>query len=433
MTQVRDVLGRARPLAVAAVFVAASFIPLVSIASASAGVLANRSLLITSSREGDLPSTEDPGHPDNGTEVGHTYTFTPRTAGTIEGLSFEVCNTAFGYLEDNSCTGIPAGFDVTAAFTGVTVNTTTGWTFARISANEWTISKDASAIAVDGIDDVVTVVFPASASAYFTNPDAQGTFFSHIATYGDSTAVDYDANFNNTTNDEGTVTSAIVTSIDINTRVQETLKFSVEGDQRDVDDIPANANDNSSGNAYAGSGTFNGARLTTADVGVACSPLTGSGQISMGNFADNALASDTTYDAMSYFRMATNSASGARVYYAGETLRSSSELIDPIGATATLAAPGSEQFGLAFDDGQASHLLTDLTPEAAYANGRDFALAPDFEFAFVASSAAPNLLAASTGVVECDTGAVRYIANIADETAAGIYTTRIVYIAAPSY
>lgn len=93
--------------------------------------------------------------------------------------------------------------------------------------------------------------------------------------------------------------------------------------------------------------------------------------------------------------------------------------------------------------------LSTLTPAAQYANGagyvnaiynndaltdNQFATDPT-SFAFVAGSTLiPVPIASdSSNVVDCVTGKVRYIANIAATTPAGIYTTKINYIAAPQY
>lgn len=435
MTQVRDVLGRARPLAVAVAFVAASFIPLLSIHSASADALTNRSLMVTSSvTSGDSTSTVA-GNPGNGDKVGHTYTFTTGAGAAlaVQGISFEVCDSAFGYLATGGAAGhcvdttagadAVAGFDV-QGFTTVSVNGV-AFTFTRVDASYWTLTN-ATGTSLSA-ETQYTITFTPTASAYFVNPSADGTFFVHLALYG-TTSADYDTNFNDATFDEGTVTSSTATAIDINTRVQETLKFSVEGDMRD-----STANDNTSDTPAGGTGAFNEAALANAN----CDALNGSGRIVMGDTASNALSSGTTFDARSYFRLATNSANGAIVYYAGDTLRSgSTETIAEVGATATaIANPAStntEQFGMAFDLDSASHSFaggaTGLVANAQYTDD-------DTGVAFVSfgTNPAPQPIASSTGIVQCDTGAVRYIANIADETAAGIYATRVIYIASPSY
>jgi hypothetical protein len=439
MTQVRDVLGRARPLAVAVAFVAASFIPLLSIHSASAGAITDRSLLVTSTVPSNDPlstGSPDPGTATNGDEVGHTYGFTTsgQAAGAVATIHFIVCDEAFGYLDNGADCIAPTGFDNALSATGVGITLSTGTVTAttRVDANEWTLTV--TGLTLTGTPTALTATFDAN-SSYFVNPDmayldparavgagpVNGTYFAHVSLLTTGPV---------TTLDEGTVTNAVATAIDINTRVQETLKFSVEGDMRN-----ATPNDNS-GAPLAGVGAFNGATPPTGTT--ACDPLTGNGTIRMGDADSNALSTDVMYDAVSYFRLATNSAQGALVYYAGETLTSGLEDIDEVGAPAVAGAtPGAdEQFGLAFMPTNASNTVVaspvnegDLYPAAGYADDA-------VGFGFVSSTTSsdvPQPLAQSDGIVQCETGAVRYIANIVDDTAAGIYDTRVVYIAAPTY
>ncbi len=93
--------------------------------------------------------------------------------------------------------------------------------------------------------------------------------------------------------------------------------------------------------------------------------------------------------------------------------------------------------------------LTSLTPAAQYANGAGYINSiynnnaatnsqyngDGTSFAFKPESTLVPVPIASNGsdVVDCVTGKVRYIANIAATTPAGIYTTKINYIAAPQY
>lgn len=87
--------------------------------------------------------------------------------------------------------------------------------------------------------------------------------------------------------------------------------------------------------------------------------------------------------------------------------------------------------------------LYPLIPKAAYDSGAGVVNgeydtvngAVNTKFAFDANS---NLIPAAIAsedsqVVDCVTAKVRYIANIAATTPAGIYTTKINYIAAPQY
>jgi hypothetical protein len=80
--------------------------------------------------------------------------------------------------------------------------------------------------------------------------------------------------------------------------------------------------------------------------------------------------------------------------------------------------------------------LNPLVPEADYGGGSGtITSGGTAQFAFDSSSdTVPAPIATeSTQVVNCVTGKMRYIANIAATTPAGIYTTKINYIAAPQY
>jgi hypothetical protein len=85
--------------------------------------------------------------------------------------------------------------------------------------------------------------------------------------------------------------------------------------------------------------------------------------------------------------------------------------------------------------------LYPLIPEAAYDSGAGVVNAPEYgastdtKFAFdPTSNTFPSPIATeSNQVVDCVTAKVRYMANIAATTPAGIYTTKINFIAAPQY
>jgi len=88
--------------------------------------------------------------------------------------------------------------------------------------------------------------------------------------------------------------------------------------------------------------------------------------------------------------------------------------------------------------------LAPLAPRAAYANGAgndgqgninpEYGSTAGSTFAFdTNSNTIPTPFASGTDVVDCVTGKMRYVANIAATTPAGIYTTKINYIAAPQY
>jgi hypothetical protein len=90
--------------------------------------------------------------------------------------------------------------------------------------------------------------------------------------------------------------------------------------------------------------------------------------------------------------------------------------------------------------------LAPLVPEAAYSDGAGVinnvtspstpygaSLSSTFAFQPTSMSIPVAIASEDSQVVDCVTGKLRYIANIASTTPAGIYTTKINYIAAPQY
>lgn len=67
-----------------------------------------------------------------------------------------------------------------------------------------------------------------------------------------------------------------------------------------------------------------------------------------------------------------------------------------------------------------------------YLNGSD-PINTDFAFDTQSNLIPTPIATESNQVVDCVTGKMRYIANIAATTPAGIYTTKVNYIAAPQY
>ncbi|MDB5179761.1 MAG: hypothetical protein JWN12_393 [Candidatus Saccharibacteria bacterium] len=331
----------------------------------------------------------------------------------------------------------------------------------------------------------VKVIFFGTNTNYLTNPGA-GAFFVKINDYNDNTTLD------STTLVDGGVTVANVMnqSIQIQTKVLETMDFSVGT----VDPY-----------------TLSDAQLVIADPSRSthgqCDPILKTMTPGVGNadnsldlgdqVAENSLRTDKTYSTHSYWRLSSNSSAGATVYYSGVTLKNTvGDEIAPIGTAAAFPSRGTPQFGLAIANGSVTDESTTPTGHAVnysveetagkvYENGADknantqgvdasvatdtalltgyhapklAPLAPyaqydqgagivnpggaDYggsaataKFAFdPTSNTIPTPIASeSSSVVDCVTAKIRYIANIAATTPAGIYTTKINYIAAPQY
>lgn len=344
--------------------------------------------------------------------------------------------------------------------------------------------------------DYVKVIFFGTDSNYIINPGA-GSFFVKINTYNSDTAL----TAGNIIDGGVTVANVMNRSIEIQTKVLETMDFSVGTvDPYTLDSTQLQA----SSLAKANHGTCD--RILT---GMTTDASSGN-VLKMGNqTGENSLETDKTYSTHSYWRLSSNSSAGATVYYSGVTLSNTvGDQIDPIHSgdgVKTAPTPGSEQFGLALANGNGSDVsgnvgykvnykseddasklyedsadktaagiaalaglsgtgtgidastttdvganasyhtpqLYPLVPKANYLKGagtvnNNYASGSDpvsTEYAFKSdSNLIPEPIAQEGNqVVDCVTGKMRYVANIAATTPAGIYTTKINYIAAPQY
>lgn len=313
---------------------------------------------------------------------------------------------------------------------------------------------------VNGINpapnDLITVKFKASETNYITNPGS-GSFFVKINTYSDDntsgTALlpDTDANII----DGGvTVANVMTDSIHITTKVLETMSFSVGTRNRDTVVVAC---------GVGTPGVPEGCEDENAVHGT-CSPIQqiNNNQLNLGDpNAEYSLETDKAWDVHSYWRLSSNSSGGATVYYSGDTLRNTvGDHIEAIGATKATSTPGTEQFGLGFvdagalsenfdpaftalvdapDDNYRLPGLYTLGMDAQYntAEGEigELGTPGTAQFAFQEESNTSPVAIASDDdeVISCSTAKMRYVANIGADTPAGVYTTKINYLAAPQY
>ncbi|UTX51416.1 hypothetical protein KI440_00420 [Candidatus Saccharibacteria bacterium TM7i] len=315
----------------------------------------------------------------------------------------------------------------------------------------------------DGIDNVpanaqIRIVFLATENKYITNPGS-GSFFVKMNTFdtNDTTPADHSPAESNTHLIDGgvTVANVMADSIHITTKVLETMQFSVGTENPDQKEVTLPATH----------GTCDAITTSTGN------------RLQLGNVnAESSLETGRGFGVSSFWRLSSNSSGGASVYYSGETLTNTvGDMIAPIGGntpgTETLSLPGTEQFGLAFQSHGAAYNAS--TPEtnphsasfeamigsnsafrtpnlyvlnkaAAYDEG-DGSLgvlgqggeAATAKFAFDRGSLTSPVAIADNlgtgGVLTCETAKMRYVANIAADTPAGVYTTKINYLAAPQY
>lgn len=351
----------------------------------------------------------------------------------------------------------------------------TGWTFetsnketadhtgAKTGTNNYiTLHKAGETAPING-GTKVEITFKASESVYITNPGA-GAFFVKLNTYDSATLTDHVPGGTHNIDGGVTVANVMTDSIHITTKVLETMSFSV-GTQNPDTVVKSNP----------------------ADHGT-CENMTspaGDNRLNLGDpDAENSLETGKAHDAFSYWRLSSNSSGGATVYYSGNTLANTvgDEIADMTTKGASL--PGKEQFGLGFVDvsalpanqgdtfsssflsqvsseptryklpssypfitvtGQSSTApftgLTNAQPTSAnytdatgtIDNGSGGAGTAQFMFKKTSSTVPEPIAQENETVISCATAKMRYVGNIAADTPAGVYTTKINYLAAPQY
>lgn len=414
--------------------------------------LTERSLMLTSSSPGwaytdgsNNPTYAPPGSGPNGQKTGETFSFRVSSTNTIKAFTFQYCTTAAGNctppgngtvaaseqsnldivypspVEDTDY-NVYMGDATEQAMTALTADS--GWTMAAsrvvdaagatTTENNFITLTNATGL-TPGVDYQFYIDFNASETHYITNPGA-GAFFVRMNTFDSDTLQD------ETTKIDGGVTVANVMneSIHITTKVLETMSFSVGTENPD--------------NVAGSHGT--------------CDPIVTNDQIELGDpSAEFSLSTLVAYDATSYWRLSTNSSGGATVYYSGATLNNTvGDNIDGM-TSEDISHYGTEQFGLAVDAtpdtpdaGAPASSLLPLVAETGYDEGQGTINEANFndntaKFNFATTSLTNPVAIAShdDAGIDCSTGKMRYIANIAANTPAGVYTTKINYIAAPRY
>ncbi len=403
--------------------------------------------------------------------------------------------------------------------TGWTVSTSNEEETARTGKQNTIILQNSTGLGIPSTTRM-KVLFFATSSDYITNPGSSyffvkiNTFKNFDALGGGNTLADNIAS-GDVIDGGVTVANVMNQSIQITTKVLETMEFSVGTVDPD---------------------TLDATQLDASDAAgshIPCNPILTrmtsavddpQNVLQLGKQeAESSLETGTTYATHSYWRLSSNSSAGATVYYSGHTLSNTSgDEIAPIGTTASGSAPGSEQFGLALDtrtlsgttgvakldtgtygvdystsddvggvvvengadndaagiiaagkttggtgNGVDDSVLTDLgadlvTPDYSglnksyhtpklnplvpygnsgtgvdwYGGGNGTIVSSGtakFTFDPMSDTVPAPIASENNEVVDCVTGKMRYIANIAATTPAGIYTTKVNYIAAPQY
>jgi hypothetical protein len=464
----------------------------------------------------------------NGKQSGETFSFRVSSTGkTIKSMTFQYCTTAAGdcVAPGNDTQTLPTARVDDTSHTDLNVVTATpteistgNWTTINSSLNKTPLANDTqgnfvvlhgatSAVTYSGTGDwdmasstleaptAVTgknnfikitsttgqaistgdyfkVVFFGTNGNYITNPGF-GAFFVRINTYSSKTVQD------DTTLIDGGVTVANVMneSIQIQTKVLETMSFSVGVHDPDTDTI------DSAYTTKTGISTHGQCDpVMTRDPASSTYSTDPHNVLKLGDStAEYSLATGSAYEVNSYWRLSSNSSGGATVYYTGHTLTNTEgDEITPLTDDSTVnhglglglgtaSHPGTEQFGLGINHNADAGLtvgddtygsgtgsfadyvtsvndtnkvhtpeLAPLVPKPDYGNGAGGtvntpATTTGFAFNSHSDTYAIPIASENADVVNCVTAKMRYIANIAATTPAGIYTTKVNYVASPQY
>jgi hypothetical protein len=135
-------------------------------------------------------------------------------------------------------------------------------------------------------------------------------------------------------------------------------------------------------------------------------------------FASSTAAGDAAEVEAHNIIAGTNAANGYTITATGTTLTYGVSTINPIGSANTASAVGTEQFGL----------------RAVAAGGTGAVSAPYAAAGFAyATTSFPSTLATAAGATTNTTYSIRYLANIAANTEAGVYTAAVSYIATSNF
>jgi len=460
-----------------------------------AGTIANSPATETAHTSNLDIVTASPSELDNTTDFG---TYIDSTSGAVKAIP---------------AAGITGKNFVVYSLTGGTWVQSEGWAMTTQTAQDGTASPQKNQITLVNTTgagfaagESVKIVFFATNTNYITNPGA-GAFFVKINTYDDvdTTTTPGTPILDAADIIDGGVTVANVMnqSIQIQTKVLETMEFSVG--TVDPNTLESDTTGSAPGTSQYFLATGNEAHSPCNRILTGMVPSDAVNTLKMGDpSSEYSLSTTVSYSTHSYWRLSSNSSAGATVYYSGNTLSNTvNDKIKAIGDVKKAPTVGAEQFGLAIANDEAAPVTAGTPPittgfqvnynsenasgkpyefgvddsaagivagtgvhastltqtganaswhapqlyplvasanysEGAgtnnlnYANGSD-PISTKYAFDETSQQIPVALASESSQVVDCVTAKMRYVANIAATTPAGIYTTKINYIAAPQY
>ena len=326
------------------------------------------------------------------TNVQYTMNFTTSAAYTIQTVVFEVCTDPF---VGTTCTAPDATFNWNKST--VTINAQSGIAGLSVDTTDSTATKLVLSRTSGSIGSGVaaSVQLGTGTATGVTNPSSLGTFYMRMYTLNNATGAT-----NGTLQDAGGVALSTANAVNVTAKVQESLTFC----------------------AYAAASSNTCATVTSnsANLGDANGILS----------ATSGAGADYTKNV--FFNVATNSSqsgTSVAVNMAGTTLTSGSNTIAAIGASCTADSTSSAtaQFGI-----RLSALATGVSADNSYNCGSgnhkfDVSSTPNI------TSVGGQQIAHMTGANAEGQTTVELLGKAASTTLAGIYTTSLSFIAAPTY
>lgn len=407
-------------IVIAAVMVLSTLIPLLKAQPASAAILPEREIKMSSSANG-------------ATGVTYHVEFNIGTSTAIQGIVVDFCSNT-PIIGDTTCTktaGLVPDLNGAGSVTVSGQSSTAGGNLSTFTSATVGGTNDSQLT----LNAASAVSMTAGTAAFFdittvTNPTNVNTaFFARIYTFATDTASNaYTVASPGTYVDAGGIALSTAAQITVTAKVAERLVFCVytTGDGNDCDNNAGSAiNLGDTNGVLSPSGAFVNAFSTVAG-------------------ADN--------DTGTRFSITTNASFNAIVRMTGTTLTSGSNTITA-NTAATASSPGNEQFGLClyeqsggagnlsidtlYDGDSAGNTSTACSGTTNTAGGGSTGGDNSAAFAFDSSGSGTTSLygdeIATKPAGDFSTARLSFLGNISNTTEAGIYTTTLTFIATGTY
>lgn len=313
-----------------------------------------------------------------GTGVTYTFGFTPQSSTTVKSVNIDICDSA-----SNTCspagTGVPTGLTSTGAAVGSVSGIGSGgsWTGTFTTNGQLRIANSSNT----GSPGTVSLQFTGVTNPTTTNT----TYYARITTYSDSawsTPIDGVG-----AGSSGVVAASTANQITVSGTVDETLTFCTG---------------------------------TSGITSSSCAGATGT-SVGLGTLSTGSVKTGT-----SQIGVATNAGSGYAITYSGATLTSGSNTITACSAGCTSSA-GTSQYGFDLRANTSPSVGSNpagagtANPVANYNTNNTFRFASGDSVVTNGSADDFRLFTVS------------YIANIANTTPAGVYSSTVTWVATATF